>query len=164
MNCRNATKVIRSILTETATAQETTAFQEHLRDCPRCSRLYNGLPETAALLDRLAFPEVSADFDERFARRLRAAKTSSTRSGHTWIRAAAAIGHSDCLWASAAVVAVIFFTLIQAHFPKEAEEPLSFSRINVLAMIIIIMMASTIIRKALESDFRLSDVFRRTIR
>ncbi|MGD0101273.1 MAG: hypothetical protein ABSC60_13075 [Acidobacteriota bacterium] len=164
MNCRNARNVIRSILTETATAQETTTFQKHLMDCQGCSRLYNGLTETTALLGRLPHPKVSAEFDERFARRLRAAKTSSTRTEHIPFRAITAIGQSEWLWAFVAGAAVIVFTLLQAQLPKEVVGPLIFSRINILAMLVIIMIASTIIRHALESDFRLSNVFRRAIR
>jgi anti-sigma factor RsiW len=163
MNCRNAKKAIHSILTETATAQETMAFQKHLLDCPRCSGLYSGLTETADLLSRLTHPKVSAEFDESFARRLRAANTSSTRTGHILSRAITAIGQSRWLWAFSVGAAVIFLALLHAQLPKEVEKPLSFSSINMLAMLLIIMIASTIIRSALESDFRLFSFFRRAI-
>ncbi len=161
MNCRGAKKVVRSILTETATAQETATFQKHLMDCARCSSLYDGLAETAALLGRLPSPVLSAEFDDRFARRLRAATMSSARAGHIGIRMITSIWRPDWLWAFAAVAAAIFFSVIQAQIPNEAVEPLSFSRINALSMITIMMIASAIIRKALESDFRLPGVFRR---
>ena len=163
MNCRNAKNVMRSILTETATAQETTAFQEHLRNCPHCSRLYNDLTETSNLLSRLMHPKVPPEFDERFTRRLQAAQTSSARTENILFRAIAAIGQTEWLWAFAAGAAVIVFTLLQAQLPKAVKEPLAFSRINILAMLVIIMIASTIIRQVLESDFQLSKIFRRSI-
>lgn len=168
MNCRDARKVMQDMLAGTATAEQAAILKGHMMECTRCGHLCDGLTETAELVSRLRKPKVSAEFDEAFAVRLRAAQRSQLeaepRRLQILIRAAAAVKHLARPWIFALGASVIIFVELQAESPPRIESLPPFSRINTLAMLAIMTIVIAITRSMLESDLRFSSSFRRLMK
>jgi len=168
MNCRDARKVMQDMLARTATAEQAAILKGHMMECTRCGHLCDGLTETAELVSRLRNPKVSAEFDEAFAVRLRAAQRSpleaEPRRLQVLIRAAAAVKH--LAWPRIFVLgaSVIIFVELQAQSPQKIESLPPLSKINMLAMLAIMTIVTAITRSMLESDLRFTSVLRRLMK
>lgn len=169
MNCRDARKVMRDMLAGTATAEQAAILKSHMMECARCGPLYDGLTETAEWVGRLRNPKVSAEFDEAFAVRLRAAPRSQPEAEpgrlRVLIRAAAAVKHLAWLWILVLGASVVIFVELQAQSsPQKIESLPPLSKINMLAMLAIMTIVTAISRSMLESDLRFTSVFRRLMK
>jgi predicted anti-sigma-YlaC factor YlaD len=168
MNCRDARKVMQDMLARTAAAEQAAILNGHMMECTRCAHLCEGLTETAELVSRLRSPEVSAEFDEAFAVRLRAAQRSELEAEpkrlQVLIRAAAAVKHFA--WPRIFVLgaSVIIFVELQAQSPQEIQNLPPISKIHMLAMLAIMTMVTAITRSMFESDLRFTSVFRRLMK
>ena len=168
MNCRNVRKVMRDMLAGTATAEQAAILKAHMMECTRCGHLCDGLTETAELVSRLRNPKVSAEFDEAFAVRLRAAQRShleaEPRRLEVLIRAAATVKHLTWPWIFVLGASVIIFVELQAQSPQKIESLPPLSKINMLAMLAIMAIVTAITRSMLESDLGFTSVFRRLMK
>ena len=168
MNCRDARKVVLDMLAGTATPEQAAILKGHIMECTHCGHHYDGLIETAELVSRLRNPEVSSEFDEAFAVRLRAAHRSQLEAEprllQVLIRAAAAVKHLAWLWILVLGASVIIFVELQAQSPQKIESLPPVSKINMLAMLAIMTIVTAITRSMLESDLTFTSVFRRLVK
>ena len=168
MNCRDARKVVVDMLAGMATAEQTAILKGHMMECTHCGHLYGGLTETAELVSRLRNPKVSAEFDEAFAVRLRAAHRSQAEAEprllQVLVRAVAAVKHLAWLWILVLGASMIIFVELQAQSPQKIESLPPVSKINMLAMLVIMTIVTAITRSMLESDLMFTSVFRRLMK
>src|SRR5258708_16237706 len=70
MNCKDCQSVFLDLLLDPA-APSHAAARSHLESCPECTREFNSLEATFALLDTWKAPEPSPYFDQKLPVRLR---------------------------------------------------------------------------------------------